>query len=640
MSKPSPTSVAGSRSKETTANPLPATSSGSHQDTSRETLESIAFAFVLALLFRTFIAEAFVIPTGSMAPTLFGRNKDVTCEECHETYQVGASDELDDEGFLVRRIEESVCPNCRNPNKILNLPVFKGDRILVNKFTYHLGNPERWDVIVFRYPEDMQKNYIKRLVGLPGETIRIARGDVYARQGDQGEFEILRKQNPEKQKLLQLLVYDDRHAPVDLLANGFPERWSPMARENASLGHATEPAPATDPAQPTKPIDGWVRDEKSWKQDPAARSFTIEAGAEAAKWVRYQHLVPSQSDWKDLAAANELPYKARSQLITDFCGYNTYTGGRSFNMDDDRFWVGDLTLNCTVEINSITPATATGSPHPELILELTEGVRHYVCRINVATGLATLLRNDELAADSSVADITMATAPTPIHGTGKYTLSFANVDDRLCLWVNSSWMSSGLIPFGSGAEFTPPANRNPQASDLTPAGFAVQGLGARVSDLVLQRDIYYRAESVANDAGDFSSHEPELVDSSRIRESLTDPLEYGARYSKNANEAMFNALGPDEFFVMGDNSPRSQDSRLWPNSRRHAVNRHAVPRKALLGKAFFIYWPHGIPFLNRGRGFPLINHTPARDRNGPLVETYPDYAAPFYPQWWRWKRIR
>ena len=201
-------------------------------------------------------------------------------------------------------------------------------------------------------------------------------------------------------------------------------------------------------------------------------------------------------------------------------------------------------------------------------------------------------------------------------------------------------MSSGLIPFGSGAEFTPPANRNPQASDLTPAGFAVQGLGARVSDLVLQRDIYYRAESVANDAGDFSSHEPELVDSSRIRESLTDPLEYGARYSKNANEAMFNALGPDEFFVMGDNSPRSQDSRLWPNSRRHAVNRHAVPRNALLGKAFFIYWPHGIPFLNSGRGFPVINHTPARDRNGPLVETYPDYAAPFYPQWWRWKRIR
>jgi len=43
----------------------------------RETIESIVIAFVLAFLFRTFEAEAFVIPTGSMAPTLMGRHKDV-----------------------------------------------------------------------------------------------------------------------------------------------------------------------------------------------------------------------------------------------------------------------------------------------------------------------------------------------------------------------------------------------------------------------------------------------------------------------------------------------------------------------------------------------------------------------------------
>ena len=47
----------------------------------RETIESIAIAFVLAFLFRTFEAEAFVIPTGSMAPTLMGRHKDVICPE-------------------------------------------------------------------------------------------------------------------------------------------------------------------------------------------------------------------------------------------------------------------------------------------------------------------------------------------------------------------------------------------------------------------------------------------------------------------------------------------------------------------------------------------------------------------------------
>ena len=48
----------------------------------RETIESIAIAFALAFLFKAFEAEAFVIPTGSMAPTLMGRHKDVLCPEC------------------------------------------------------------------------------------------------------------------------------------------------------------------------------------------------------------------------------------------------------------------------------------------------------------------------------------------------------------------------------------------------------------------------------------------------------------------------------------------------------------------------------------------------------------------------------
>src|SRR6187200_609412 len=59
----------------------------------RETVESIVIAFVLAFLFRTFEAEAFVIPTGSMAPTLMGRHKDVDCPKCGYRYEVNASEE-------------------------------------------------------------------------------------------------------------------------------------------------------------------------------------------------------------------------------------------------------------------------------------------------------------------------------------------------------------------------------------------------------------------------------------------------------------------------------------------------------------------------------------------------------------------
>ena len=49
-------------------------------------------AVVLAFLIRTFEAEAFVIPTGSMAPALMGAHKDLVCKKCGYPYQVSASD--------------------------------------------------------------------------------------------------------------------------------------------------------------------------------------------------------------------------------------------------------------------------------------------------------------------------------------------------------------------------------------------------------------------------------------------------------------------------------------------------------------------------------------------------------------------
>ena len=56
----------------------------------RETVEAFVVAFILALLFRAFIAEAFVIPTGSMAPALMGAHKDLFCDRCNQNFPVGA----------------------------------------------------------------------------------------------------------------------------------------------------------------------------------------------------------------------------------------------------------------------------------------------------------------------------------------------------------------------------------------------------------------------------------------------------------------------------------------------------------------------------------------------------------------------
>lgn len=92
----------------------------------KENGKVLIIAIALAMLIRTFIAEPFKIPTGSMRPTLI-----------------------------------------------------EGDRIFVNKFIYRFNKPQRGDVIVFRYPEDPKKAFIKRLIGRPGETVEIKDGNIW-----------------------------------------------------------------------------------------------------------------------------------------------------------------------------------------------------------------------------------------------------------------------------------------------------------------------------------------------------------------------------------------------------------------------------------------------------------------------------
>jgi signal peptidase I len=53
-----------------------------------------------------------------------------------------------------------------------------GEFLLVNKFAYRFGEPKQGDIIVFHFPQDPQEDYIKRLIGLPGDTIRVENGMV------------------------------------------------------------------------------------------------------------------------------------------------------------------------------------------------------------------------------------------------------------------------------------------------------------------------------------------------------------------------------------------------------------------------------------------------------------------------------
>jgi hypothetical protein len=102
-----------------TTTPAPAASPqnkgpGEMKDGIREIVETIVFVVVLVLLLKTFLAEAFVIPTGSMATTLLGYHREVTCEMCGYTFLVNASSEAEDKP--PRFVTKCYCPNCRYLN--------------------------------------------------------------------------------------------------------------------------------------------------------------------------------------------------------------------------------------------------------------------------------------------------------------------------------------------------------------------------------------------------------------------------------------------------------------------------------------------------------------------------------------------
>ena len=628
----------------------------SHPETARptamrETIESIVVAFILAFMFKTFEAEAFVIPTGSMAPTLYGRNKAAHCPKCGTDFTIGASDEVETETDYVipgARIDSAICPNCRyrlGNEQIYDVPVFKGDGILVNKFSFEIRDPERWQVAVFKYPEEPKTNYIKRCVGLPNETICIRQGNVYGKN-EHGEWQILRK-DPDKQRVLQMNVYDNDHPERPLVDAGWPERWAAVKKVDGPNA-----------------IAGWSTDTQGWIPDAQARSFHLPLDrAKDFQWFRYRHYVPTEDAWR--RAAQGLTLEPQARLITDFCGYNAFSSSNGRIVADDLgfYWVGDLTVNCRINIEK---ADADG----QVLLELNEGPRVYRCRIDLASGKATLVYAEPRDKKDPGEEHKLAEAQTRFAGSGQHDVSFANVDDRLCLWIDNR-----LIDFGPGASYSAYGGsdiQRPWDEDLIPVGIAVRGAEATVSRLLLQRDIYYRNDFVHQRSGPFtdeSSYENiEEYDGSKedLVRDQTHPAEWFREYESHLasrqtgpgqryeNIAFEFTMGPDEFFMMGDNSPRSKDSRLWWNMR-HAVHNYAVPRDALVGKAFFIYWPHGIPFLNDGRGYPtgpdsilnndltgpfFYNYT--RNANGdPILDTdYPKRRIPFYPDIGRMHRIR
>jgi len=229
--------------------------------------------FVWLLVLKSFFLPLFIIPTGSMAETLAGAYATHTCPNCGYEYPVGFHDKTGPP--IVQcpncRFHEAtgynICPDCRQGSvKLLDandgttvavcdnrdcprhwrmaldeprlskpLERKSGDRIVVHGWPYAFGGrlgPQRWDVVVFKVPKDGQTNYIKRLIGLPGETIEIIDGDVFVTDPHTGKTRIARKTR-HAQRALWFPYYNHDYRPRrPSSATGYHPRWIAL-REDA-----------------------------------------------------------------------------------------------------------------------------------------------------------------------------------------------------------------------------------------------------------------------------------------------------------------------------------------------------------------------------------------------------------------------
>lgn len=474
--------------------------------------------------------------------------------------------------------------------------VTSGDRVLVAKFMYDSGvaSPNRFDVVVFRFPKEpiqngVATNYIKRLIGLAGETIAIFFGRLFTYSGitypedqdpakvrpldlwqhqymhvndtvagdlfKQGKFQIVRKK-PAVMLALRRIVYDHDFQPKDLKGI-LPSRWQPAEGGNwNTLGEA---------------------------------GFQHSGQGAAVDWLRYQHILrpddwPADDDRDYRLIVEQIKKrKHRSQLITDFSEYNSYEleGQRRdlLARPAPQNWVGDLMLECQVKVNS---------PQGEFWMELAKGVDRFQARWDLQKGLCTLVRLKDGAAEETLGSTASINRP------GIYQLRFANVDERLTVWVN------GSLPFGDGVVY-PRAwsydarlgqfiNTGPTAHDLKPASLASKGAAVEVRHLKLYRDTYY---TVGVDGGGADAqlpppeHPPDHLRDESSRHAWyvqwwanywSDPKEWDA-LRRLPVSTMY--VQPGHYLCLGDNSPESSDSRSWGT----------VPQRLLLGRAVGVYWP-------------------------------------------------
>lgn len=546
-----------------------------HNDGFRELLETIVFVLVLVLVLKSFVAEAFVIPTGSMAETLYGYQKLVTCPSCTHLFPVNCSSEVEQSpGAGTFTVSNCTCPNC-----LLGIRLLKpgeqpfpdepavpdpgcttGDRVLVAKYLYDLPGhkPERHDVVVFKYPGNSNPNefnlgsprfptsgpqrnhspmnYIKRLIGLPGETIGLRGGKLYRIAPGAIPAPVSNPDHPQDIWMWQFMHQD---AARDLLIES--DKFE-IIRKNPSAILSMRRIVFDDHERPRDManLKRWQPQKTSWNESSDAVYHSDSTQSTNTDWLRYHHLLRNN--------------EGRRQLITDVMGYNTsYHDPNRPGYGDN--WVSDLVLDGEFQIEK---------PQGELTLELSKGMDRFQARWNLQTGACELLRISNGKAQ------TLSSSSKHLLQTGNHQLRFANVDCRLVVWQN------GKLIFGDGVDYTPAKGLGPTiANDLEPASIGSKGASFTVRDIKLWRDTYYTAR--------INPSTPDVSVNDWTEPPQRNPGQNIPDAWKPLNNPPVKTLyvQPGHYLCLGDNSPQSSDGRSWG----------LVPDNLMMGRAVVIYFP-------------------------------------------------
>jgi len=524
----------------------------------RMVLESIVSLAIAVILFRTFQAEGYMISTGSMAPSLLGYHKQVVCPRCEFsfTYGVAYDDSVSNNRFqahnhshgeaLHQAGQYATCPNCSTHSiDLTNVPRNEGDQLLVFKHAYYLKGPERWDVAVFQNPTKPTQAYVKRIVGLPGESIQVKDGDLYIN----GKIE---RKDLKTQRAVRLLVYDHHYQPED--DDFFQPRWTPVENEDDTDSH--------DSHSWTSHGDQFVFD--ATKGDPLNTSARTQWS-----WVKYQHWMREGGHYFTPVALKEWPEEIerpepvfgrvqydelKKQLsckgampAEDCHRYLDQTENEEFRYAMALLYekshvapvMDHYAYNSGLENQESTPIhdfmfecdLNVISGEGEFAIELFDGHHRFRNLINFKQGQVSLYIDDQKK----------AVRTGKLRGEFRSqvaTVEMSLMDRQVLLAINGQLVYQPLL-YGVSPKL--------RAEIREPVRFGTNAGRLKLTNLKLYRDIHYTRGKALH--------------------GVDEPYQ----------------LDEQSYFVLGDNSPVSLDSRSWSEGN--------VDHKYLLGKPFLVHLP-------------------------------------------------